>query len=68
MIEEGGRNRDASGIEQAVAEMHIPDVVRAELLVQAYKQAVGAQPLLLLAALLAVYIVLGVLYESTRTP
>ena len=58
------------GIEQAVAEMHIPDVVRADFSgdVQAYKQAVGAQPLLLLAALLAVYIVLGVLYESLAHP
>ena len=36
--------------------------------VQAFKQAVGAQPLLLLAALIAVYIVLGVLYESLAHP
>jgi multidrug efflux pump len=57
-------------IEQAVAEMHIPDVVRADFSgdVQAYRQAVGAQPLLLLAALVAVYIVLGVLYESLAHP
>ena len=50
--------------------MHIPDIVRADFSgdVQAYKQAVGAQPLLLLAALLAVYIVLGVLYESLAHP
>jgi multidrug efflux pump len=40
-------------LEQAVAEMHIPDVIRADFSgdIQAYKQAVGAQPLLLLAAL-----------------
>ena len=58
------------GIEQAVAEMHVPDVVRADFSgdIQAYKQAVGAQPLLLLAALIAVYIVLGVLYESLAHP
>jgi multidrug efflux pump len=57
-------------LEQAVAEMHIPDVVRADFSgdVQAYRQAVGAQPLLLLAALVAVYIVLGVLYESLAHP
>jgi len=57
-------------LEQAVAEMHIPDVIRADFSgdVQAYKQAVGAQPLLLLAALIAVYIVLGVLYESLAHP
>jgi multidrug efflux pump len=57
-------------LEQAVAEMHIPDVIRADFSgdIQAYKQAVGAQPLLLLAALIAVYIVLGVLYESLAHP
>src|SRR5262245_26461937 len=50
--------------------MHIPDVIRAEFSgdVQAFKRAVGAQPLLLLAALFAVYIVLGVLYESLVHP
>jgi multidrug efflux pump len=57
-------------LEQAVAEMHIPDVIRGDFSgdIQAYKQAVGAQPLLLLAALIAVYIVLGVLYESLAHP
>ena len=53
-------------LEQAVAEMHIPDIIHADFSgdVQAFKRAVGAQPLLLLAALIAVYIVLGVLYEK----
>ena len=44
---------DATGaIERAVAEMHIPDIIHADFAgdVQAFKQAVGAQPLLLLAA------------------
>ena len=59
-----------AGIEQAVAQMHIPDTIHAEFAgdVQAFKQSVGAQPLLLLAALVAVYIVLGVLYESLAHP
>ena len=58
------------GIEQAVADMHIPDTIHADFAgdVQAFKQSVGAQPLLLLAALVAVYIVLGVLYESLAHP
>jgi multidrug efflux pump len=62
---------DATGaIERAVAEMHIPDTIHADFAgdVQAFKQAVGAQPLLLLAALVAVYIVLGILYESLAHP
>ena len=59
-----------AGIEQTVAEMHIPDTIHAEFAgdVQAFKRSVGAQPLLLLAALVAVYIVLGVLYESLAHP
>jgi hydrophobe/amphiphile efflux-1 (HAE1) family protein len=59
-----------AALEQAVAEMHIPDVVHADFSgdVQAFRQTVSAQPLLLLAALIAVYIVLGVLYESLAHP
>jgi multidrug efflux pump subunit AcrB len=59
-----------AALEQAVAEMHIPDIVHADFSgdVQAFKRAVGAQPLLLLAALVTVYIVLGVLYESLAHP
>ncbi len=59
-----------AGIEWAMAEMHIPDTIHADFAgdVQAFKQSVGAQPLLLLAALVAVYIVLGVLYESLAHP
>jgi multidrug efflux pump len=35
---------------------------------QAYQQSLGAEPLLILTALLAVYIVLGILYESLVHP
>jgi multidrug efflux pump len=35
---------------------------------RAYRQSIGAQPVLIIAALLAVYIVLGVLYESLLHP
>jgi multidrug efflux pump len=57
-------------LEQTIAEMHIPDVIRADFAgdVKAFQQTVAAQPLLLLAALIAVYIVLGVLYESLAHP
>jgi multidrug efflux pump len=57
-------------MQQAVAEMHIPDTIHADFSgdVQAFKQAASAQPLLLVAALIAVYIVLGVLYESLAHP
>jgi multidrug efflux pump len=59
-----------AAISQAVAELHMPDVIRADFAgdIQAFRQSAGAQPLLLLAALVAVYIVLGVLYESLAHP
>ncbi len=59
-----------AAISSAVAEMHIPDIIHADFSgdVQAFKQAASAQPLLLLAALIAVYIVLGILYESLAHP
>jgi multidrug efflux pump len=57
-------------IERAVAEMHLPEAVHADFSgdTQAFKKTVGTQPLLVLAALIAVYIVLGVLYESLAHP
>jgi multidrug efflux pump len=57
-------------VDQAVAELHIPDTLHAEYAgdARAYRLSVGAQPLLIVAALIAVYIVLGVLYESLAHP
>jgi multidrug efflux pump len=49
-----------------VAELHIPDTLHAEYAGDG--QSIGGQPLLILAALIAVYIVLGVLYESLARP
>jgi multidrug efflux pump len=59
-----------AAITQAVAEMHMPESLHADFAgdVQAFKRTLSAQPLLLIAALLAVYIVLGVLYESLAHP
>jgi len=59
-----------AAIEQAVAEMHLPDSIRTDFAgdIKSFRQSVGAQPLLIVAALIAVYIVLGVLYESLAHP
>ena len=50
--------------------MHLPDSLRTDFAgdARAFTQSVAAQPLLILAALIAVYIVLGVLYESLAHP
>jgi multidrug efflux pump subunit AcrB len=57
-------------VDRAVAELHLPDTLHAEYAgdARAYRHSTGAQPLLILAALLAVYLVLGILYESLAHP
>ncbi|PZM08193.1 efflux RND transporter permease subunit [Rhizobium tubonense] len=57
-------------IMRVVGQMHLPDSLHAEFAGDAatLAQSSGSQPLLLLAALLAVYIVLGILYESIAHP
>ena len=59
-----------AAIERAVAELHLPDTLRTEFAGDArqFARSVGAQPLVILAALIAVYIILGVLYESLAHP
>jgi multidrug efflux pump len=63
-----GEAQDA--IRQAVAELRMPDSIRAEAAgdARAFEQEAAMQALLILAALIAVYIVLGVLYESLAHP
>jgi multidrug efflux pump len=57
-------------ISQAVAELRMPDSIRAEAAgdAKAFAAQASTQPLLILAALISVYIVLGVLYESLAHP
>ena len=45
---------------------HCKDFLPVSLL--AYQQSLGTEPILILTALLAVYIVLGILYESLVHP
>jgi multidrug efflux pump len=60
----------SDAILQAVRDLHMPDVIRAEFAGEArdFRSNASTQPLLILAALIAVYIVLGVLYESLAHP
>jgi multidrug efflux pump len=57
-------------IDRAMAELHAPPGLRGEAAgdARAFAEQASQQPLLILAALLAVYIVLGVLYESLAHP
>jgi multidrug efflux pump len=57
-------------IRQAIADLRMPDSIHAEAAgdVKAFEEEAARQALLILTALIAVYIVLGVLYESLAHP
>jgi multidrug efflux pump len=59
-----------TAIEKAIIDLHLPDIIHTDFAgdIRAFRQSAGAQPLLLIAAVIAVYIVLGVLYESLAHP
>ncbi len=59
-----------AAIEEMRARLHAPPTVRGFFsgTLQAYQQSLSSEPWLVLTALLAVYIVLGILYESLAHP
>jgi multidrug efflux pump len=60
----------ASAVLQAVAEMHLPDTIRTEFAgdMRVFAESAASEEILILAALIGIYIVLGVLYESLAHP
>jgi multidrug efflux pump len=59
-----------ANIQRAVDELHMPEGIRGSFQGNAadFRKTSGRQPLLILGAFIAVYIVLGVLYESLAHP
>lgn len=59
-----------NAIQQAVADMHLPSAMHADFAGEAasFRKVAAGMPILILAALLAVYIILGILYESLIHP
>jgi multidrug efflux pump len=59
-----------TNIQRAVEELHMPEGIRGSFDGNAgdFNKTAGRQPLLILGALVAMYIVLGVLYESLAHP
>ncbi len=57
-------------VQKAAADLHMPDTVRAEFAGNSrfLTDSLKSQPLLIAAAFLTIYIVLGVLYESLTQP
>ncbi|MFK2879407.1 efflux RND transporter permease subunit [Rhodanobacter hydrolyticus] len=66
----GSLSKALLAIDQAEQEIHMPASIRGATAgaAQVYSQSMSTMPLLILAALLAVYIVLGMLYENTVHP
>ena len=60
----------ADAVMQAVTEMHLPDTLRTDFAgdMKVFRESAASQELLILAAVVVVYIVLGVLYESLVHP
>jgi len=59
-----------AAIERTMDDLHVPISVHGEFAgtAQIFQQSLSSEPLLILAAILAVYIVLGILYESYIHP
>ena len=66
----GSLSKASAAIEQAMRDLRIPASIRGSFAGAGavYAQSMGTMPLLILAALGAVYIVLGILYENTIHP
>ena len=59
-----------TAIQQTTADLHLPPSIATSFLgsAQAFQSSLSSTPILILAALIAVYIILGMLYESTIHP
>ncbi len=59
-----------SAIQQTTADLHMPGSIAASFQgnAQAFQSSLSSTPILILAALVAIYLILGVLYESTIHP
>ncbi len=66
----GSLSRASAALDQAVRELGVPSSIHGSFAGagQVYAQSMSTMPLLVLAALVAVYIVLGILYENTVHP
>ncbi len=65
-----GLEAAADAVMKAVTEMHLPDTLRTDFAgdMKVFRESASSQEILIIAALIAVYIVLGVLYESLAHP
>ncbi len=70
-LQPGASLSEASAeIDRTIAKIHMPDTIRRNLqgTGRAYEQSLRTQPILIIVALISIYIVLGILYESLIHP
>jgi multidrug efflux pump len=70
-LDQGTSLKDATDIiDRAAASIHMPDDIRGSFqgTAQVFQDSLSSEPVLILTAIVAVYIVLGVLYESFVHP
>jgi multidrug efflux pump len=70
MAENVTQDAAMAAVKRAVLDLHLPETVNSDFAgdAKAFATSAGSQPLLLLAAVLAVYLILGILYESLIHP
>lgn len=63
-------SKASAAVDQALAQLGVPSAVRCSFqgTARVFQQSLSSQPYLILAALVAVYLVLGILYESLVHP
>jgi multidrug efflux pump len=70
-LAEGASLSDATAaVNRQVARIHMPSSIHGSFqgTAQSYQQSIGNEPILIVAAIVAIYIVLGILYESLWHP
>jgi len=70
MAENVTQDAAMAAVKRAILDLHLPETVNSDFAgdAKAFATSAGSQPLLLLAAVLAVYLILGILYESLIHP
>jgi multidrug efflux pump len=70
LVPEASLSDAVAAIDRTVARIHMPTTIHGTFAgtARSYNRAIGNEPILILAAILAIYIVLGVLYESYTHP
>ena len=70
MAENVTQDAAMAAVKRAILDLHLPETVNSDFAgdAKAFVTSAGSQPLLLLAAVLAVYLILGILYESLIHP